>query len=267
MNSPVGAPLALVLVHEVRSATLVQRDGLGQRDARAPHELGRLEYQLDIATALRARRERIVALGGPVAAIGLDHLHTGGLLHATSASRSDHGVEQCLVRLTAHDLGGDRIGVLLIDGTRLTNATFELDAAALLHDVRRFVRGGEQIRCGSKGDVVAEGECLGAHRRARLRGVTVGVRRDPTDVVATKRALDRVEMGQRATAAGGAGLRCSVGLIFSRRRLIGAAGLHGAVAALHQRGLPGDAVPPCAVDPRRTGSTSGPARRVPPCAA
>jgi hypothetical protein len=51
--------------------------------------------------------------------------------------------------------------VLLVGVTGLAHAALELDAAALLHDVRRLVRGGVEIRRAGERDVVAAREAGG----------------------------------------------------------------------------------------------------------
>jgi len=57
-----------------------------------------------------------------------------------------------------------------------------------------------QVRRASEHDVIAAGEGLRAHRRARVLGGTAGVRLHVRDVVATERALDLVGVRHRATA-------------------------------------------------------------------
>jgi hypothetical protein len=118
--------------------------------------------------------------------------------------------------------------VALVDVAGRADAALEVDAGALLNDVRGLVRGGVEIRRAGERDVVAAREAGGAHVVAGLPGGAVGVRLDAGDVEPAERALDRVEVGQARARAGGPALR---GLVNA-----GGIAAHGAgLLALHRR--------------------------------
>jgi len=77
-------------------------------------------------------------------------------------------IEQRLGRLALHDEVRNRVGVLLVAIRRLADAALELDAAALLDDVRGLVRRGVEVGRSGERDVIADRDALGAHRRRAL---------------------------------------------------------------------------------------------------
>jgi hypothetical protein len=91
--------------------------------------------------------------------------------------------------------------VALVRVVRLADPSLELHPAPLLHDVRGLVRGRVQIRRPGERHARARGIGLGAHRLTRLLGGSAHVGADPCHVMAPERALDRIEVGQRATTA------------------------------------------------------------------
>jgi hypothetical protein len=84
--------------------------------------------------------------------------------------------------------------VSLVPITALANLALQLHTAALLDDVRGFVRRRAKARGGGERNVVSGGIGLCADRRARCRGRSAHVRLDTADVVPTEQALDRVGM-------------------------------------------------------------------------
>jgi hypothetical protein len=86
----------------------------------------------------------------------------------------------------------------------LSDATLQLYAAALLHDVRGLVRRGVEARGEGERDMVPGRVRLGPDRAARGCCRVADVRLDATDVVPSEQALDRVGMRQRTARAGDA---------------------------------------------------------------
>jgi hypothetical protein len=75
-------------------------------------------------------------------------------------------IEDCLGAIAANDTVGHRVGVQFVRVADLANAAFELDAAALLDDVRRLVRRGVEAGRSGEPDRVAGSEGGRAIRRA-----------------------------------------------------------------------------------------------------
>jgi hypothetical protein len=118
---------------------------------------------------------------------------------------------------------GHLVGVLLMHITALADSAFQLHTAALLDDVRGFVRRCMKARDGGERNVVSGGVGLGTDRAACGRGRSADVRLDTADVVPAEQALDPVGMRQRATVVGDSpcgGLldRVAIGLIDLLRR-------------------------------------------------
>ena len=130
-------------------------------------------------------------------------------------------IEQRLGRLAGDHAIGDRVGMAFVAIAGLADAALQVNAAALLDDVRRLVRRGVQRWCAVECDVIARRERLGAHRARALAGGAIGVRRDPADVVAPERLLDLREIRQRATGATRAALRRIVDGAATRRGRLG----------------------------------------------
>jgi hypothetical protein len=98
--------------------------------------------------------------------------------------------------------------VLLVCVARGADATLELNATALLDDVRGFVRRGVEIRLAFEADLAAACVSLGTELLAGFGGGATSARLDPGDIVSrTQRSLDRLAVGQRLCrtlcAAGG----------------------------------------------------------------
>jgi hypothetical protein len=109
----------------------------------------------------------------------------------------------------------DLVGVQLVPIASRADPALELNAAALLDDVR----GGVEARRAHEGDVITGGERLRPHRLRRLRGRTASVRVDAADIVAAEQPLDRLGVRQRA---------CRASDTSSRR------GVHLSIAAGHE---------------------------------
>jgi hypothetical protein len=103
-------------------------------------------------------------------------------------------IQQLLGALALNDGVGYLVGVLLVHITALADPTLQLHTAALLDDVRGFVRRRMKARGGGERNVVSGGIGIGADRAARGRGRSAHVRLDTADVVPTEQALDRVGM-------------------------------------------------------------------------
>jgi hypothetical protein len=87
----------------------------------------------------------------------------------STVATAGHLIEQRLGALAANDRVGHGIGVLLVSVTGGADAALELNAAALLDNVRRLVRDRVQVGAAAKDHVVPGGVCLGTHT-ARGRG-------------------------------------------------------------------------------------------------
>jgi hypothetical protein len=94
--------------------------------------------------------------------------------------------------------------VTLVGVAGFVDTAFQLDATALLDDVRRFVGDSVQIRA-AQDDVIAGGVCIGAHRARGCSGIGPGVSLDRRRVVVPEGTLDRV--GERQ-----GGCRCRYAL-------------------------------------------------------
>jgi hypothetical protein len=151
---------------------------------------------VSLAVALRP----VLQAGDP--GVGRDLL----ALHAP-AGATGHLAEQALSIASSDDLVGDGIGMALVGVARCSHTARQLDAGALLDDVRCLVRCGVEIRRARKRDVVAGRESRGTHVAAGLPSRAVGVRLDTADVEPPERALDRVKVGQ--AAAGPCVPRCA----------------------------------------------------------
>lgn len=107
--------------------------------------------------------------------------------------------QQRLGRLPLHDQRGHGVCMLLVAVAFVADASVELHARPLLHDVRRLVRCRVQARRAGKRDVLAGRERLCAHGAGTARGVAVGMGLHRADVVATEGTLDAIEERQRAS--------------------------------------------------------------------
>lgn len=139
--------------------------------------------------------------------------------------------------------------MLLVLVAGLADAALELDAAALLNDMRGFVCCGMEIGRRYKGDVVAHRERLRVHCVRASGGGRVRVRLDSADVMASKQLLDllRVRQGVRAArdTIGGSGMnggrRARYGILHRPLHLFherpssrSRSGLAGRLALLHR---------------------------------
>lgn len=107
------------------------------------------------------------------------------------------------------------------------DAALELDAAALLNDVRGFVRSCMQIGAATQHDVIAGRVCIGAHGLRGCGCVGTRVSLDRRYVVTTERTLDRVREGQARRRCGHAPLRRSMdGALVALLVLVSRALLH-----------------------------------------
>ena len=121
----------------------------------------------------------IVRLGTPfpgsinVATVGSDaaveFFVAGAALHHVGAAPSPVLVKQRLDALAAHDLVSNCVGVPLVCVPHSAYSALELDAGALLYDVRSFVRDGVEIGAAAQHHVVAGRIGVGAHRTGRCR--------------------------------------------------------------------------------------------------
>jgi hypothetical protein len=91
--------------------------------------------------------------------------------------------------------------VPLVRVAGLVDAAFELDAAALMHEVRGLVRRGVKAGLARERDVVAGRVRLGADRAACGRGVAADVSLDPADIVTAEQPPDRVAVRERGACA------------------------------------------------------------------
>lgn len=86
------------------------------------------------------------------------------MLHAATVSAAGVAIEQPLGRLALDHRVGDLVGVLLVSVALFADPARERNAAALLDDVRRLVRGGVEIGRACERDVIAGRIRLGPHR-------------------------------------------------------------------------------------------------------
>jgi hypothetical protein len=89
----------------------------------------------------------------------------------------------------------------LVRVARLIDASKELNPTALLHDMRRLVRSGVEIRRLVERNRVAHSERSRAERMRSLAGGWAVVRRDSRNVMTTEAALDLVEVRELAATA------------------------------------------------------------------
>ena len=104
--------------------------------------------------------------------------------------------KQTLCALAPHHRVRDLVSVSLVGVPDLTNASPELHAAALLHNMRGFVRNCVQVRATAEYDMVPRRVRLGAHRSCAGRSIRRGVGLDPRNVVPAEQALDRLGVRQ-----------------------------------------------------------------------
>jgi hypothetical protein len=120
-------------------------------------------------------------------------------------------IEQALGAAPGDHRIGDRVGVALVRiAAAAIDATFVLNAAALLHHVRGLVRRGVKVGGLGERDRVAVRVRLGAERARRLAGLATDMGLDARDVVAAEQALDPIAERQGLARAARA-LRCDVG--------------------------------------------------------
>ena len=82
--------------------------------------------------------------------------------------------------------------MLLVDVASGAEASLQLNAAPLLNDMGGLVRDRVQIGAAPQDDMVAGRVRIGAHGVRGRGGFGTRVRLDRRDVVATKRALERI---------------------------------------------------------------------------
>lgn len=110
------------------------------------------------------------------------------------AATARERIEEHLRRLAAHDHVRHGIGVTFVRiAGAMVDPAAELDAGALLHDVRGFVGGRVEIGGASERDVIARRERPSAELAGGGCGGPIGVRTHGANVVATKAGLDPVE--------------------------------------------------------------------------
>jgi len=88
------------------------------------------------------------------------------------------------------------VGLPLVHVARLAYAARELQAAALLYDVRRLVRGGVKGRSPREYNVTRGGVRRGVHRFGARRGFRAEVRLNAADVVMAERLLNPLGEGE-----------------------------------------------------------------------
>jgi hypothetical protein len=103
-------------------------------------------------------------------------------------------IEQQLRRSAGDHRIRDLVGVPFVGVAGLADSALQLDATALLDDVRGLVRRSVEIRRVSERDVIAGGERLRSHRGSALARGRARVPLDVRDVVVAEGALDRVEV-------------------------------------------------------------------------
>jgi hypothetical protein len=94
----------------------------------------------------------------------------------------------------------NRIRVALVRIADLAEAALQLHAAALLDDMRRFVRRCMKIGRPAERNVIPRRERMCIHRGRAFACRVVGVGLDMRDVMPAKQLLDRVKMRQLSTA-------------------------------------------------------------------
>jgi hypothetical protein len=115
--------------------------------------------------------------------------------------------EQRLRGTTCHDRISDLIRIALVRITSHAEATIDMDASTLLHDVGCFMRGRVQIGCITERDVIASRVRDRSHVLARPRCGAADVSFDPANFVATEQSLDAIGVGELGARPGDAARR------------------------------------------------------------
>jgi hypothetical protein len=131
--------------------------------------------------------------------------------------------------------------MVLVRVAGLSDPAFQLNATALLHNVRGFVGGRVEVGRRGERDVVPAGERLRSHLARACSGGSIGVSLDAADVVVTEQALDVAGEGEGLRGAGdsvrGGGVH--VGRLSPRDRVARCRAWRGLGELLYQGLFPG----------------------------